>query len=57
MNQYLTFKDKLILYTLAFFLLFLFLLAVYKFTDYLGRMKQYNYHMCVEVYGLNEECK
>ncbi len=25
--------------------------------DYNVRMTQYNYHMCVEVYGLDENCK
>ena len=30
--------------------------ALSKLTNYDARMKEYNYHMCVEVYGLDENC-
>ena len=32
------------------------LLIFYDPTGYRERIKKYNYHVCVEVYGLNENC-
>lgn len=42
-----------ILLAIIFFLLF----VVFDITNYKGRIKEYNYHMCVEVYGLDENCQ
>lgn len=43
------------LFLLAFMIGFFLLMS--KLTNYDGRMNEYNHHMCVEVYGLNDQCK
>lgn len=43
-------------YLFTFLALTLLWFGIARLTNYDGRMKEYNYHMCVEVYGLDENC-
>lgn len=48
---------KFVDYSIAILITVIVILFAINVTDYQNRMNTYNYHMCVEVYGLNKECK